>query len=149
MSEFKGTPIPGFNGYEVTPDGRVYSSGSNWRGYGTRELTQDLNSHGYPSVRLLNKEGKRKRMAVHRLVASAFLPPRPSCDHEIRHLNGDKTDNRATNLAWGTRQDNAMDRDRHGKTSKGYEHSLATKRGIKRSTNPFFKHARDERRQMR
>ena len=110
-------------GYEVTPDGRVFSVGSNWRGYGKRELSQTLNAHGYPSVRLV-VNGKRKRLVVHVLVARAFLGPKPfGC--EVRHLNGNKCDNRRENLAYGTKKQNADDRERHGRTSRGERHSRA------------------------
>ena len=116
-------------GYEVTREGRVYSVNHNWRGYGRRELDQTPNSDGYPSVRL-TIEGKRKRLAVHKLVALWFLPPRPSPKHEIRHLDGNKENPSADNLAWGTPKENADDRERHGKTSRGESHSLAIKRGL-------------------
>ena len=111
-------------GYEVTQDGRVFSVASNWRGYGRRELRQDLNDDGYPSVRL-TINGKRVRYAVHRLVALHHLPPRPSERHEVRHIDGDKTNSHAENLAWGTRKENADDRERHGRTSRGTAHSAA------------------------
>lgn len=111
--------------YEVTQDGRVYST-TNWRGINHRELVQDLNSHGYPSVRMLI-EGKRVRKLVHRLVAKKFLSPRPTPQHQIRHLDGDKTNNAAENLAWGTAKENAADRERHGRTSRGVGHSAAIK----------------------
>ena len=101
-------------GYEVLPDGRVFSS-LNWRGYGRRELQQTPNSHGYPSVRML-VGGRRKRLLVHTLVAARFLPARPSPAHEVRHLDGDKSNCVVWNLAWGTRKDNADDRQRHGRT---------------------------------
>lgn len=136
------TPIPGFAGYHVTEDGRVFSTATNWRGFGERELKQKPNADGYPSVRLKTSVGRRKRMAVHRLVASVYLSARPSSAHEIRHLNGDRTDNRVSNLAWGTRADNAADREAHGRTSRGDTHSAAIKRGIANSTNPFWRHAR-------
>lgn len=116
-------------GYEVTRDGRVFSVSHNWRGYGMRELVQDLNHDGYPSVRL-TMHGKRTRLAVHRLVAWEYLPHRPDPKHEVRHLNGDKTDNRVENLAWGTRKQNAEDRHRHGRTSRGESHSKAIKAGL-------------------
>lgn len=116
-------------GYEVTRDGRVFSVTHNWRGYGRRELTQDLNDDGYPSVRV-TVCGKRTRLAVHRLVASRFLPPRPSPLHEVRHLDGNRMNCRADNLAWGTRKDNADDRERHGRTSRGARHSAAIKSGL-------------------
>ena len=121
MSKQQHTP-----GYEVTCDGRVYSIDHNWRGYGKRELIQQINSHGYPSVRL-SINGKRVRKLVHTLVAACFLPGRPSLLHEIRHLNGNKTDNRAENLAWGTRKENAADREAHGRTSRGQSHSESIK----------------------
>ena len=122
MAETAHTP-----GYRVTEDGRVFSVGHNWRGYGEREMRQNLNAHGYPSVRLTSN-GRRKRIAVHRLVAAAFLSERPSPQHEIRHLDGDKTNNHASNLAWGTRADNAADREAHGRTSRGPRHSAAIRR---------------------
>jgi len=111
--------------YEVTRDGRVYSI-ANWRGINRRELTQDLNSHGYPLVRM-HIEGKRVRKLVHRLVAEKFLPSRPTARHQIRHLDGNKTNNAAENLAWGTAKENAADRERHGHTSRGAGHSAAIK----------------------
>lgn len=136
MSESKHTP-----GYEVTKDGRVFSTESNWRGYGRREMRQTPNEGGYPSVRIM-VDGKRKRIAVHVLVAREHLPPRPSPDHEVRHLDGDKLNPRAHNLAWGTQKENADDRERHGRTSRGQAHSSAIKAGIRKSTNEYWRHAR-------
>lgn len=118
-------------GYEVTADGRVFSTAHNWRGYGRRELRQDLNDDGYPSVRL-TVNGKRTRYAVHVLVARTHLPDRPSPQHEVRHLDGNKMNARSENLAWGTRQENADDRERHGRTSRGMRHSESIKRGLEK-----------------
>ena len=126
MSETKHTH---WAGYEVTRDGRVFSTASNWRGYGRREMRKTLNASGYPSVRL-TLDGKRKRIAVHVLVAIVHLAPRPSLAHEVRHLDGDKMNSAIANLAWGTRKDNADDRERHGRTSRGLRHSAAIKSGL-------------------
>ena len=104
--------------YYVTENGRVFSMHSH------KELRQTLNSHGYPSVRI-TVGGQRKRIAVHRLIAAEFHGLKPSDKHEIRHLNGDKTDNRAVNLCWGTRKDNANDREKHGNTVRGENHPRA------------------------
>jgi hypothetical protein len=122
------TPGIAVAGYEVTEEGRVFSS-TNWRGLGCRELAQDLNDDGYPSVRL-TLNGKRTRMAVHRLVAMAYLPDRPSEKHQIRHLDGDKMNSHAGNLAWGTAKQNADDREQHGRTSRGKAHSEFVKAGL-------------------
>ena len=116
-------------GYEVTHDGRVFSLDSNWRGLGRREITQTLNSDGYPSVRLL-VNGKRKRFTVHGLVTKTHIGPQPIPGHEIRHLDGNKLNPHADNLAWGTTKENAADRDAHGRTSHGEAHSQAVKGGL-------------------
>lgn len=117
-------------GYEVTRDGRVFSTQHNWRGYGRREITPVSDRDGYLCVRL-SINGVRAKFRVHRLVAWEFLPPRPDSFHEVRHLNGDKLDNRAENLAWGTAKENADDRARHGRTSRGASHSAAIRAGRK------------------
>lgn len=128
--------------YEVTREGRVYSLTSDWRGYGRRELAQQPNSHGYPSVRF-QLGAKRQRRLVHALVAETFLPPRPSPAHQIRHLNGNKGDNRVENLAWGTAAENAADRDTHGTTARGDVVRKALREGRARSSNPFWRHVRN------
>jgi hypothetical protein len=116
------------SGYEVCDDGRVFSLSSNWRGYGKRLMRTDLNSHGYERVRL-TVNGRRKVYFIHKLVAEAYLEPRPSRTHEIRHLDGNKMNNSHNNLCWGTSKDNACDRSLHGRTSHGLTHSNAIKRG--------------------
>lgn len=116
-------------GYRVTADGRVFSVEHNWRGYGERELSQLPHKDGYLTVRLM-VNGKRKRFAVHRLVAEQFLAPRPSPTHQVRHLDGNKANNRVANLAWGTAKENADDRQMHGRTSRGERHAIAIKQGL-------------------
>ncbi|WP_081071398.1 HNH endonuclease [Burkholderia vietnamiensis] len=121
MNEIKHTPA-----YEVTHDGRVFSVDTNWRGYGRREMAQTLNADGYPCVRII-VNGKRKRVTVHSLVARTHLGPQPAPGYEIRHLDGNKLNAHYKNLAWGTQKENAADRDRHGRTSRGKKHSDSIK----------------------
>lgn len=45
-------------------------------------------------------------LKVHRLVAEAFLGPRPSEQAVVIHLNEDSKDNMITNLKWGTQKEN-------------------------------------------
>lgn len=129
MTQEAHTPV----GYRVTSVGEVWSTGSNWRGYGERLMREHLDKDGYPYVRL-TIAGSRKRFRVHFLVAQAFLGPRPSPQHEVRHLDGNKRHNTVTNLAWGTRKQNAADRAAHGKTSHGEKHSRAIKLGLLRAS---------------
>jgi hypothetical protein len=53
---------------------------------------------GYLQVRLC-RDGLEVTRKVHRLVAEAFLGPR-SAPFEVNHIDGDKTNNRASNLEW-------------------------------------------------
>ena len=114
--------------YTIYPDGRVQSA-SGWRGLQDNFLVPIPDKWGYPCVRLVI-EGVRKKWRVHRLMAELFLSPRPSPNHEIRHLDDNKTNNSIDNLAWGTRKDNADDREKNGRTSRGTSHRNAIKRGI-------------------
>lgn len=121
----KGTRPSRLPGYHVTASGEVWSS-IPWRGQTWRPMAQHLNSHGYPKVNIKNGD-LRQAMLVHREVCEAFHGPKPTPDHQVRHLNGDRTDNRAANLAWGTASENALDRIAHGNMpnqiglSKGHE----------------------------
>lgn len=111
----KATPIPCMDGYAITPDGRVFSL-RGWRAHpGPRELAQQERV-GYRVVRL---GSARRKIGVHVLLAMTFGGPRPTPSHEVRHLNGDRYDNRAENIAWGTRSENAIDRQSHGRTARG------------------------------
>ena len=115
--------------YEVTIMGQVFSTTSNWRGYGPRQLIPKVDPYGYLCVRL-TINGKRKHMHIHKLVAHKYLPKRPTPQHQLRHLDGNKNNNSADNLAWGTSKDNADDRERHGRTSRGERHSKFIKAGL-------------------
>jgi hypothetical protein len=109
--------ISGFPQYRIDENGTVWSL-RNWRGHGRREVIPIEGKSGYLKVRLVRHDGKRIGKAIHRLVAEAFLISRQE-GMQIRHLNGIKTDNRASNLAWGTAAENAHDRVLHGTDPAG------------------------------
>lgn len=114
-------PIVGYEGYyEVSNHGNVRGC-ERWvdgcRGGGLRlrkqrPLRHNLSDQGYLIVRL-SKHRIGKTYAVHRLVAAAFLGPRPE-GQEIRHLDGSRINARLDNLAYGTRTENVADSKRHG-----------------------------------
>lgn len=122
--------------YEVHSNGLIYSN-SGWRGKTRSLLTVRPDKHGYFIVRI-TINNKRTDWKIHKLIAELFLEPRPSTKHEIRHLDGDKRNNNIENLAWGTRQENANDREKHGRTSRGVNHSNYIKNGFKNSK--YIKH---------
>ena len=76
----------------------------------------DKNKSGYLMV-ILNKEGKRKGMKIHRLVADAFIK-NPYNLPQVNHRNEIKSDNRVENLEWCTQDYNNKYGTRTERTSK-------------------------------
>lgn len=114
-------PIPGHGGYLAGSDGHIYSN-KGWRGIALRRMSEGLNQDSYATVQLSRGEGcggRTRTTVVHKLVAAAFLPPKPKGAHDLRHLDGNHRNNAPVNLAWGTQKDNANDRARHGRTARG------------------------------
>lgn len=113
--------VPGYEGfYEVSNFGDVRSltrcvpyGRHKCMVYKGRDLKQFISS-GYLSVKLA-KAGVTKTRYIHELVLLAFEGERPSSDErsEIRHLDGDKTNNCLSNLKYGTTRENAADRALH------------------------------------
>lgn len=111
-------PIPEFPGYEVSNLGQVRS----WkiRGRTTRPVTKPRlltqtprnSNRKYLSVKLY-RDDIGHTFSVHRLVLEAFVGPMPA-GQEVRHLNGDETNNSLTNLAYGTHEENIADQRAHG-----------------------------------
>ena len=66
----------------------------------------------------LCKNGKMSSVTVHTAVAKAHVPGRKP-GLEVRHLDGDASNNWATNLAWGTKKQNMKDKVLHGTSSRG------------------------------
>ncbi|MEV0646080.1 NUMOD4 motif-containing HNH endonuclease [Phytomonospora sp. NPDC050363] len=104
-------PLPGYEEtYKVSTHGRVWSRPRRHTQGGV--LTVRTGMRGYTLVSLV-QEGRQKTREVHRLVAAAFLGPRPE-GMEVRHLDGDKQNPHVSNLAYGTPSENARDKRRHG-----------------------------------
>lgn len=103
--------VPGYEGlYQVSNLGRVKSL-ERWRKNGSgkqkipeRIMSQNAINRGYLMVQL-SKNGVYKNVLVHRIVAEAFVQNLNGLD-TVNHINGNKTDNRSTNLEWVTRGDN-------------------------------------------
>ena len=91
--------VVGYEGlYEVSENG-------NLRKFKThRPLRHCVHKTGYESV-MLYKNGKPKRVFVHRIVASAFLdnPNRYEC---VNHKDETRGNNSVSNLEWCTREYN-------------------------------------------
>jgi len=77
-----------------------------------------VNNQGYSCASLVACSGRSKKLAVHRLVLSAFVGPRHK-GKMARHMNGIRTDARLENLVYGTASENQTDRVRHGTSNQG------------------------------
>ncbi len=128
-------PVVGYEGlYEVSNLGRVVSL--HYRHSNRRVELKPFNQSGYWRAQL-NKNGVKRKFLVHTLVATAFIP-NPLHRTEIDHINGDKGDNRVSNLRWCTRSENLMNpatnwrMSRYGVDNKFYgkHHTAETRRAI-------------------
>lgn len=116
-------PIDGWPGYYVTNLGRVFSFKGMGR-YGVVDLekaprekkpiTMKSNRHTVAVVTL--KAGRARLRVVHvaRLVAEAFIGPKPA-GLGVLHRDDDPFNNRRDNLRYGDQKMNARDRMRNAK----------------------------------
>lgn len=113
------SPIDGYEfSYEISNMGRVKSLGK-YVQHGKNKLTFHPSfirkiqkcSNGYLFI-ILCKESKTKMKLVHRLVAKAFIP-NPENKPQVNHKEGNKKDNRATELEWATKSEDNIHRYRY------------------------------------
>lgn len=124
-------PIAGYETlYDVSDAGRVRSlnrrirtKNGEIRMYEGLVLAASAGYAGYPEVKL-SKHSKTKTERVHVLVAAAFIGPRPD-GLDVRHLDGDPTNNAVGNLEYGTHQSNMHDMVRHGRSNAGTRNPMA------------------------
>ena len=101
--------IPDTDGrYFASDDGQIMGPGS--RSSGPGALKPRLDRDGYATVNVY-VSGRVRNRKVHRLVLEAFVGPGDGL--HARHLDGDPSNNRLDNLAWGTASENNYDMVRH------------------------------------
>jgi hypothetical protein len=74
---------------------------------------------GYRAISHPIGGGRYGRIYIHRAVCELFVGEPPSAGLVVRHLDCNKDNNRASNLAWGTHAENALDGVRNGRIRKG------------------------------
>lgn len=86
--------ISNYSKYEISDNGKVRNKETQ------KEISQgSLDKDGYPTVKLYDDNGIRKKLYVRKLVAEAFIP-NPENLKSVRLKNGDKFDNDVSNLFW-------------------------------------------------
>lgn len=109
-------PVPNYEGiYEVSSLGRIRSLDridSLGRALYGRVLKQRADRDGYLQIHAGGSP--RRVLRVHRLVLLAFVGPPPADATEALHGDGNPSNNRLTNLRWGTSSENKIDSVLHG-----------------------------------
>lgn len=97
-------PILGFEeSYEISNCGYVRRKTATTRYPAGWVLKPEVTRSGYLSVSLWDRD--RKHRPIHQLVAEAFIGPRLEA-HQVNHIDGDKFNNRVTNLEYVTPKEN-------------------------------------------
>ena len=98
-------PIPGYDGYQITKSGHVYSTKSRYQTRPEHELKGWRDKKGYVHVGLV-KDGKIKSFPVHKLQELTFMGG-PQEGLQIDHIDGNKENNNLSNLRQVTPAENA------------------------------------------
>jgi hypothetical protein len=126
MTRERWKPVVGWEGfYEVSDRGRVRTveRAISMPQGGARLVHRRIKKStpiqsGYHYVCLKGQGRQRRVRQVHALVLEAFVGPKPEGE-ETRHLDGDRSNNRLSNLCYGTRKENMADAIKHGTTNRG------------------------------
>lgn len=144
MVDERWKPVSGYEGlYEVSDLGRVrrlprFQVIKDRLGNSCHRLLKGMEIRPIITDRYLCvnlwRDGKGKTTRINILVCETFNGSRPLGKDCALHGNGDRFDNRATNLRWGDHLDNAVDREAHGNTAKGErQHSARLTESLVRS----------------
>lgn len=98
-------PIQEVEGYMINSDGKIFSLKRDPRG---REIKQHAGNSGYLKVSFsikTNSGCRTKNYMTHRLVAKYFLGECPE-GYQVNHKDGDKLNNKASNLEYVTQYEN-------------------------------------------
>lgn len=77
-----------------------------------QKINPDIAPNGYFRVTLA-KDGKKKQVYLHRLLAEYFIP-NPKCLPQVNHKDGNKLNCNLDNLEWVTIQENIIHAYKHG-----------------------------------
>ena len=106
--------LSGFSRYRFRSDGEVISH----HGKQPRILAGGTDKDGYKKFVLIDDLGARRYVRRASLICTAFHGPRPR-GMEVRHLDGTRNNDAASNLAWSTHKENIADKMEHDSHQRG------------------------------
>lgn len=112
--KWKKTKYPG---YLVSNLGKVKSLARKTNYFKTKILKPQKHTGGYHTITLW-VDGQANIKFVHVLVLETFKKKKNKT-HQVRHLDGNKKNNKLCNLKWGTPSENQKDRIKHGTSQIG------------------------------
>jgi hypothetical protein len=108
---------PVYTDYYFSEDGRAMSKKKGKY----RELTgTTCGQQGYKAIAV----GGSKKIYIHRSVCELFHGPQPA-GQQCRHLDGNRYNNSAANLQWGSPKENAYDKVGHGTVATKEKNPMA------------------------
>lgn len=126
MSDINGNTTVEFKQIAEAPGIRIGLDASIWSSWRSgssepiwpwRRMKPKAAKSGYYKV-TIRFNGRRRPVGVHQLVCMAFHGPKPP-GMQVRHLDGDKSNNLPDNVIWGTCLENHGDQIRHGTKPRG------------------------------
>ena len=111
--------IDRFPDYEFHKDGFVIS-----RVKKNPIVMKPIKMGQYVGLQLKRSDGHVEKAYLHRLICEAYYGPCPE-GMECRHLDGDRSNNMASNLCWGTKSENAADKEKHRTNPSGERNAMS------------------------
>lgn len=118
MSEEVWNTLDNFSKYEISSFGNIRNKTSN------KILTPNIKS-GYYCVTIINDNGDRKAVKMHRLVALSFIP-NPLNKETVNHKDHNRLNNNSSNLEWAT----TTEQNNHKRKCKKEQQELVSSRPV-------------------
>jgi hypothetical protein len=116
LSGVVAVPVKGLEDkFIVTEQGKIFSLPSR-TGKG-KERKLYTNKEGYQYINYLDADGMRHNLAIHRAVATAFIP-NPENKPQVNHKDSNPSNNHVNNLEWSTSKENTEHSKTMGKADK-------------------------------
>lgn len=124
MEHLEWRPVPGFIRYEVSELGHLRTRCQLRTRPKHYPLKGTRGQFGYTYYKVTWADGIKRAQTAHRLVAFAFHGLPPKGRDQVRHLDGNGSNNDYRNLCWGSHRENMRDSARHG-SKKGERNGRA------------------------